>query len=103
MLYVYVDDVDALHQRALEARAKIVQTLEDRAWGDRSFQATDPQGHQWVFAQQEVASPDLLEAHLAQLFPGSYQPPTADNEGTEFTNLKSALNRSWWKKSLGVG
>jgi serine/threonine-protein kinase len=57
---------------------------------------------QWVFAQQEVASPDKLEAHLAQLLPGSYQPPTADDEGTEFTNLKSALNRSWWKKSLGV-
>ena len=57
---------------------------------------------QWVLAQQEVASPDKLEAHLAQLFPGSYQPPTIENEETEFTNLKSALNRSWWKKSLGV-
>ena len=57
---------------------------------------------QWVFAQQEVSSPDKLEQHLAQLFPGSYQPPTVDDEGTEFTNLKSALNRSWWKKSLGV-
>ena len=56
----------------------------------------------WVFAQQEVATPDKLEAHLAQLFPGSYQPPTVDDEETEFTNLKAALNRSWWKKSLGV-
>ncbi|HZI42750.1 MAG TPA: serine/threonine-protein kinase [Gemmatimonadaceae bacterium] len=57
---------------------------------------------QWVFHQQEVATPDKLEAHLAQLFPGSYQPPTVDEEETEFTNLKAALNRSWWKKGLGV-
>jgi serine/threonine-protein kinase len=57
---------------------------------------------QWVFHQQEVATPDKLEAHLAQLFPGSYQPPTVGGEETEFTNLKAALNRSWWKKGLGV-
>jgi serine/threonine protein kinase len=57
---------------------------------------------QWVAAQQEVASPDKLEAHLAQLFPGSYQPPSLDDkESTDFSNLRSALSRSWWKKGLG--
>jgi serine/threonine protein kinase len=58
---------------------------------------------QWVAAQQEVASPDKLEAHLAQLFPGSYQPPSLDDkQSTDFSNLQSALNKSWWKKGLGV-
>ena len=51
MLYVYVDDLDAVYRRAQPAGAKIVQPLEDRAWGDRSFQTTDPQGHQWAFAR----------------------------------------------------
>ena len=58
---------------------------------------------QWVAAQQEAASPDKLEAHLAQLFPASYQPPSVDeNEDTDFSNLSGALKRSWWKKGTRV-
>jgi serine/threonine protein kinase len=53
----------------------------------------------WVVAQQEVATPDRLESHLEKIFPGSYQPPTADDEDTDFTNLKSALSASWGKKA----
>ena len=52
----------------------------------------------WVVAQQEVATPDRLEAHLAKIFPASYQPPTAEEEDTDFTNLKSALSLSFGKK-----
>jgi serine/threonine-protein kinase len=48
----------------------------------------------WVAAQQQPASPDELEAHLAELFPATYQPPTLDDEeGTSFSNLRSALAR----------
>lgn len=48
----------------------------------------------WVASQQEAASPDHLESHLAQLFPSSYQPPSLDDEdGTSFSNLRSALNK----------
>ncbi|HEY2855745.1 MAG TPA: serine/threonine-protein kinase [Gemmatimonadaceae bacterium] len=56
----------------------------------------------WVADQQEVATPDRLEAHLAKIFPGSYQPPTAEEEDTDFTNLKSALSVSWKKKRSGT-
>jgi serine/threonine protein kinase len=56
----------------------------------------------WVSDQQEVATPDRLEAHLAKIFPGSYQPPTAEEEDTDFTNLKSALSVSWKKKRSGT-
>jgi len=51
MLYVYVDDVDAHYERARAAGAAIVSELEDQAWGDRRYQAIDPEGHQWTFAQ----------------------------------------------------
>ena len=48
----------------------------------------------WIATQQEPTSPDHLESHLAQLFPASYQPPSLDDEdGTSFSNLRSALNK----------
>ncbi len=51
MLHVYVDDVDAHYRRARAAGATIVLELADQPWGDRRYQATDLEGHQWSFAQ----------------------------------------------------
>ncbi len=39
-----VDDVDAEHQRLLEAGLDIVVQLQDNPWGDRSFTIQDPVG-----------------------------------------------------------
>jgi uncharacterized glyoxalase superfamily protein PhnB len=36
--------------------------LEDLPWGDRCYQAVDPEGHQWTFAQH-VRDADPLEHH----------------------------------------
>jgi uncharacterized glyoxalase superfamily protein PhnB len=63
LLYVYVDDVDQHYARARGAGATIVMELSDRPWGDRSYQATDPQGQRWIFAQH-VRDVDLAEEHL---------------------------------------
>lgn len=52
LLYVYIDNVDDHYARAKAAGAKIVMPLDDRPWGDRSYQASDPEGHQWTFAQR---------------------------------------------------
>jgi PhnB protein len=57
MSHVYVDDVEALHARAMEAGAEIA-ALELSPAGDRRFTATDPEGQIWVFAQR-VASAEL--------------------------------------------
>jgi len=51
-LYVYVDDVDAHFARARSAGAKISSELEDMFWGDRTYVATDPEGHRWTFAER---------------------------------------------------
>jgi uncharacterized glyoxalase superfamily protein PhnB len=51
MLYVYVDDVDKHQQQATAAGATVVMELEDKPWGDRAYQAADPEGHNWTFAQ----------------------------------------------------
>jgi PhnB protein len=51
MVHVYVEDVEALHKRALDAGAEMTD-LEDSPVGDRRFTATDPEGQVWVFAQR---------------------------------------------------
>jgi uncharacterized glyoxalase superfamily protein PhnB len=52
MLIVYVDDVDAHHDRAVAAGARIVMPLEDMFWGDRRYEAVDPEGHRWHFGER---------------------------------------------------
>jgi uncharacterized glyoxalase superfamily protein PhnB len=55
LIHVYVNDVDALHERAKGAGADVTD-LETSPVGDRRFTATDPEGQIWVFAQR-VADP----------------------------------------------
>ena len=44
----------------------------------------------WIVRQNESASPDRLQSHLANLFPTQYAPPTRE-ERTSFKNLKGAF------------
>jgi uncharacterized glyoxalase superfamily protein PhnB len=60
MLLVYVDDVRGHYERAKVAGADIVSELEELPWGDRRYQASDPEGHQWTFAQH-VRDVDLTQ------------------------------------------
>jgi PhnB protein len=47
VLNLYVEDVDALWERAVEAGAEVLHPLGDTFWGDRHGQITDPFGHRW--------------------------------------------------------
>jgi len=51
-VYVYVDDVAAHCERARAAGATIVEPTSERPFGDRLDLATDPEGHEWYFAQR---------------------------------------------------
>ncbi len=51
LVHVYVDGVDALHERAKAAGAEVTE-LEMSPVGDLRFTATDPEGQVWVFAQR---------------------------------------------------
>jgi PhnB protein len=51
LIHFYIDDVDALHERATAAGADVSE-LETSTAGDRRFTATDPEGQVWVFAQR---------------------------------------------------
>ena len=48
-LYFATDDLDAAHQRATEARARELTTIERRPWGERSFYCVDPDGNRLCF------------------------------------------------------
>ena len=47
--FVYVDDVDAHHDRAVEAGATIRSAPADHGQ-NRIYIASDPEGQQWIFA-----------------------------------------------------
>ena len=50
-LYINVEDVDKHFARARKAGAKILEEPTDTEYGHRRYGATDPEGHEWYFAQ----------------------------------------------------
>ncbi len=50
-MYVNVDDVDAIYERAVAAGAATEGPPVDQPYGARIFGVIDPEGHQWWFAK----------------------------------------------------
>ena len=57
MINVYVPDVDEHHRRATAEGAHVVMPPEDMFWGERRYEALDPEGHRWHFAQRLDSGP----------------------------------------------
>ncbi|ABC38838.1 VOC family protein [Burkholderia thailandensis] len=53
--YLYVDDVDAIYRRALDAGAKSLSAPQDQFWGDRFAQIEDLDGYRWALARRIAA------------------------------------------------
>jgi len=49
VIYVVVEEPDALHDQAAAAGAEIVMELTDQDYGSREFAAEDPEGNVWTF------------------------------------------------------
>jgi PhnB protein len=63
---VYVEDVDATFDRAVQAGAKGLRPVEDQFYGDRSGQFEDPFGHRWSVATHvEDVPPDEMAKRAA--------------------------------------
>ena len=70
-IHVYVEDVDAVFQAAMEAGATSQRDLEDQFYGDRMGQFEDPFGHQWSVATHvEDVSPEEMEKRAAAAMGG---------------------------------
>jgi len=65
MLHLYMDDVDAVYRRAIQAGAKSVREPADQPYGDRSGGVEDAFGNQWwISTHIEDVSSEELEHRL---------------------------------------
>lgn len=62
-LWLYVDDADALFNRAVKAGAKVQMPLDNQFWGDRGGAVADPSGYTWWIATRKE---DLTHAEIQQ-------------------------------------
>jgi PhnB protein len=68
---VYVDDVDAAFERAINAGAKSQRPVENQFYGDRSGQFEDPFGHRWnVATHVEDVPPEEMSKRAAAAMAG---------------------------------
>lgn len=66
-IHLYVEDVDATVQRAVDAGAKVTMPVSDMFWGDRYGRLEDPFGHQWSVATHvRDVTPDEMKAAVSK-------------------------------------
>jgi PhnB protein len=67
-LHVYVENVDAVIQKALEHGAKALRPIKNQFYGDRSGSVLDPFGHMWSVATHvEDVSPEEMRKRMNSL------------------------------------
>ena len=67
-MYLYVEDVDAMFEQAIDAGALDIKSVEDKFYGDRMGTLKDPFGHIWfISTHKEDLTPEEIQ-HRAQAF-----------------------------------
>jgi PhnB protein len=70
-LHVYVEDVDAVFERAIGSGAEARGPIEDKFYGDRTGSFEDPFGHQWhVATHVEDISEEEMSKRAAEAAAG---------------------------------
>jgi PhnB protein len=65
---LYVEDVDAVFRRAIDAGATVLGPVKDQFYGDRTGQFEDPFGHRWSVATHvEDVSPEDMAQRAATM------------------------------------
>jgi PhnB protein len=72
-LWLYVEDCDALFNRAVAAGGKVLEgpmgQMQDQFWGDRSGTFADPQGYKWTIAtHKEDLTPEEMDKRQKEFF-----------------------------------
>ncbi|MDO8448616.1 MAG: VOC family protein [Rhodoferax sp.] len=69
---LYVVDVDATYQRALDAGAKAIEAVKDQFYGDRAGSLLDPFGHKWhILTHIEDLSFEEMQTRCDAMFSAS--------------------------------
>jgi len=64
-IFLYVEDVDSVYKRAVDAGAKADMPPADMFWGDRFGRLTDPFGHTWAMATHtEDVAPEEMRTRM---------------------------------------
>jgi len=67
-LHIYVEDVDTVVEKAVNAGAQLVRPVKDQFYGDRSGTLIDPFGHMWSVATHiEDVSAEELRKRVAAM------------------------------------
>lgn len=65
-IHLYVDDVDAVARRAVDAGAQLMRPIADQFYGDRNGSVADPFGHMWwISTHKEDVTPDEMKRRVA--------------------------------------
>jgi PhnB protein len=68
-MHIYMEDVDAVVERALAAGMTLVRPVSNEFYGDRVGQLTDPYGHVWSIATHiEDVTAEEMYRRAAKLF-----------------------------------
>ena len=72
-LWIYVDDADALFNRAVAAGGKVgadpMGQMQDQFWGDRCGTFKDPEGYTWTIAtRKEDLTPEEVNQRQEEFF-----------------------------------
>ena len=68
-VHLYVDDVDAMFEQAIDAGALDIKSVENQFYGDRMGTLKDPFGHIWfVGTHKEDLSMEEIEERAEALF-----------------------------------
>src|SRR5205814_940008 len=68
-LWIYVEDCDALFNRAVAAGGQVRMALGDQFWGDRMGSLSDPHGYTWsVASRKEDLTREEMDRRAAEFF-----------------------------------
>lgn len=73
VIHLYLPDVDATFQQAIDAGATVTMPLMDMFWGDRYGKLDDPFGHHWSLAThlEDLTEEQMKERMSAFMVPAS--------------------------------
>jgi PhnB protein len=68
-IFMYVEDVDAVVQKAVHEGAELTTEVTDQFWGDRFGTITDPFGHVWSIAThvEDLTPEEIAERSKAAM------------------------------------
>ena len=65
---LYVEDCDAVFERAVAAGAKVLEPLTDKFYGDRAGSVIDPFGQRWsIMTHKEDVSPEEMQRRMSAM------------------------------------